>query len=63
MAIAIVLDLEQPWELMNQIKKWFKAISGLIFKMLLELEPGVYEKMKNNLVTQWKSYQEPDLDD
>lgn len=63
MAIAIVLDLEQPWELMNQIKKWFKAISGLIFKMLPELEPGVYEKMKNNLVTQWKSYQEPDLDD
>jgi hypothetical protein len=34
MAIAIILDLEQPWELMNQLKKWLKAISTLLFKML-----------------------------
>ena len=49
MAIAIILDLEQPWELMNQLKKWLKAISTLLFKMLPQLGPGVYEKMKNNL--------------
>ena len=63
MAIAIILDLEQPWELMNQLKKWLKAISALLFKMLPQLGPGIYEKMKNNLVSHWKGYQEPDLDE
>lgn len=26
MAVVIMLDLEQPWDLMNQLKKWIKAV-------------------------------------
>lgn len=59
MIVCIVLDLEMPWELMNQLKKWIKALQTFLFKMLPELGPGIYEKMKNKLVNDWKSYTEP----
>lgn len=62
-AAVIVLDLDQPWELMNQLQKWFKALQAHLFKILPNLEPGKYEKMKNEIVKQWKTYQEPILDD
>ena len=26
MAIAIVLDLDQPWDVMNQLRKWMSSI-------------------------------------
>lgn len=59
MVICIVLDLDQPWELMNHLQKWFKALSTWLFKILPELPPGVYEKMKNQLVNFWKTYEAP----
>lgn len=31
--------------------------------MLPKLEPGLYEKMKTRLVTQWKTYEAPELDE
>ncbi len=63
MIVCIVLDLEAPWELMNQLKKWMKALQTFLFKMLPELGPGIYEKMKNKLVNDWKSYTEPQLNE
>lgn len=63
MVICIVLDLDLPWELMNQLQKWFKALQAWLFKTLPQLQPGVYEKMKNHLINQWKTYEEPQLND
>ena len=58
-----MLDLEQPWDLMNQLKKWLKALQKLLFKFTPLLEPGQYEKMKLKIVNEWKTYEEPKLDD
>jgi hypothetical protein len=58
-----MLDLEQPWDLMNQLKKWLKALQKLLFKFTPQLEPGQYEKMKLKIVNEWKTYEEPKLDD
>lgn len=63
MVICIMLDLEQPWLLMEQLRKWFKALQAWIFKVLPNLEPGVYEKMKNKLIHQWKTFEAPDFDE
>ena len=58
-----MLDMEQPWDLMNQLKKWLKALQKLLFKFTPQLEPGQYEKMKLKIVNEWKTYEEPKLDD
>ena len=58
-----MLDLEQPWDLMNQLKKWLKALQKLLFKFTPQLEPGQYEKMKLKIGNEWKTYEEPKLDD
>ena len=63
MVVCIVLDLEVPWELMNQLRKWIKALQAFLFKMLPDLGPGIYEKMKNRLENDWKSYTEPQLNE
>lgn len=50
MVICITLDLDQPWDIMNQMRKWFKALQAWVFKMLPDLEPGVYDKMKTKMI-------------
>lgn len=40
-----------------------KALQALIFKLLPDMEPGVYEKLKQKIVNQWKLYEEPQLDE
>jgi len=44
---------------MNCLQKWIKALQSLLFKLLPEMEPGLYEKMKKKLVDHWKLYEEP----
>lgn len=63
MCAVIVLDLAEPWELMNQLRKWLKALQQWLFGKLEHLERGQYEKMKNQLINHWKLYEEPQLDD
>ena len=49
---------------MNQLRKWFGALTTwALHRMLPKLEPGLYEKMKTRLVTQWKTYEAPCLDE
>ena len=36
--------------LMEQLRKWFKALQTWLFKILPNLEPGLYEKMKEKVV-------------
>jgi hypothetical protein len=40
-----------------------KALQNLLFKMLPDMEPGLYEKMKKKIVDNWKLYEEPQLDE
>ena len=59
-----MLDLDTPWELMNNLRKWFKALKDwLLNKTIPNMEPGTYEKMKKKLETYWKTWEKPELDD
>lgn len=60
---AIVLDLNRPWDLMDQLRKWLKVLQETIFKLMPEMPPGVYERMKTKVEHQWKTFEEPQLDD
>lgn len=60
---AIILDLDRPWDLMSQLQSWMTALQNLLFKLLPEMQPGCYERMKSQLVNSWKLYEEPQLDD
>ena len=60
MAIAIVLDLDQPWDVMNQLRKWMSAIKdSLLQRMMPKMADGMLKKMQNKIVAQWKTYEEP----
>lgn len=64
MAIAIVLDLDQPWDVMNQLRKWMSAIKdSLLQRMMPKMADGMLKKMQNKIVAQWKTYEEPQLDE
>lgn len=64
MAIAIVLDLDQPWDVMNQLRKWMSSIKdSLLQRMMPKMEDGMLKKMQNKIVAHWKTYEEPQFDD
>lgn len=64
MAIAIVLDLDQPWDVMNQLRKWMTAIKdSLLLRMMPKMADGMLKKMQNKIVAHWKMYEEPQLDE
>lgn len=48
---------------MNQLKKWLKALQKLLFKFTPQLEAGQYEKMQKKIVNDWKTFEEPKLDE
>lgn len=59
-----MIDLDQPWEIMNQLKKWFHALTNwTLQKMAPNMEPALYMKMKEKLVTQWKTYEPAEFDE
>jgi len=60
MAIVIVLDLDQPWDVMNQLRKWMSAIKdSLLQRMMPKMADGMLKKMQNKIVAHWKTYEEP----
>lgn len=48
---------------MNQLRKWLKVLQDTIFKLMPEMPPGVYERMKTKIENQWKTFEEPQFDD
>lgn len=62
LSAVIVLDLDTPWELMNQLKKWIKTLQQALFNLLPQMEPGMYEKMKTKLEEYIKTFEDPQLD-
>ena len=57
----IMLDLDQPWELMNSLTKWMGALQDTILAMKLPFQ--VQERIKNRLTTYVKTYEEPEVDE
>ena len=60
---TIVLSLDTPWEMMQQLSKWLKVLQRSLFtNMLPKMEAGLYEKMKKKIETHIKTYEDPQVD-
>ena len=60
---VIVLDLEKPGDIMEQLKSWMAALSKCLFNIFPQMEPGVFDKMKQKMLTLVKTYEEPQIDE
>lgn len=60
---VIVLDLEKPGDIMEQLKSWMAALSKCLFNIFPKMEPGVFDKMKQKILTLVKTYEEPQIDE
>jgi hypothetical protein len=61
---TIVLSLDTPWEMMQQLSKWIKVLQKTLFdKLLPKMEKGLFEKMKQNIEDHVKTYEDPVLDE
>jgi len=52
----IVLDLEQPWDLMNQCEKWMKVLKEAIFQLTPKLNLNQMESLRERIVDLYKTY-------
>ena len=43
---VIVLDLEKPGDIMEQLKAWMAALSKCLFNIFPQMEAGKFDKMK-----------------
>ena len=62
-AAIICLDIEQPVELMGQLKAWMSALSTSLFNLIERMETGQHERMKQKILKQVQTYEEPKLDE
>lgn len=58
-AAVIVLDLDQPGDIMEQLKAWLAALSKCLFNIFPQMEAGAFDKMKQKILTHVKTYEEP----
>lgn len=58
-AAVICLDIEQPLELMNQLKAWLSGLSKLMFDLIEKMETGQHERMKKKIMQHVQTYEEP----
>ena len=48
---------------MEQLKSWMAALSKCLFNIFPQMEPGVFDKMKQKIITHVKTYEEPQIDE
>ena len=54
---VIVLDLEKPGDIMEQLKDWMAALSKSLFNVFPQMETGAFDKMKQKILNQVKTYE------
>jgi len=54
---AIVLDFDQPWEMMNALHRWMSTLSEAILDIMKLLKSSDQDKMKQRLSRYVKSYE------
>mmetsp|Transcript_15364 Transcript_15364/g.25975 ORF Transcript_15364/g.25975 Transcript_15364/m.25975 type:complete len:234 (+) Transcript_15364:424-1125(+) len=61
---AIIMpELEQPWDLIDNCKKWFDVLKDGIFKITPKLEYKDMQMLRERIETLYKTYEEPELDE
>ncbi|VDM21215.1 unnamed protein product [Hydatigera taeniaeformis] len=56
--VVIVVDMERPWNIMNELEKWANALEDYIKSMDIEVEE--MQEYKDSLVRHFREYIEPD---
>lgn len=56
----IVLDFDQPWEMMNALQRWMGALSEAILDIMKLLKSSEQDKMKDRLTRYVKNYERQD---
>ena len=57
MSAMIVLDLDQPWEMMNALNKWMGLLSEVILNMMKTLPLQTQDQIKERLASHIKNYE------
>ncbi len=63
MCAMIVLDFEEPWEMMNSLHKWLSVLSETVFALQPDLPLEVQNQMKEHIANYIKTYEEPQMDE
>ena len=48
---------------MEQLKSWMAALSKCLFNIFPQMEAGIFDKMKQKIITHVKTYEEPQIDE
>jgi Dynein light intermediate chain (DLIC) len=56
----IVLDFDQPWEMMNALQRWMEALREAILEIMKLLKSSEQDKMKDRLMRYVKNYEKQD---
>ncbi|KAM7542039.1 hypothetical protein Aperf_G00000001455 [Anoplocephala perfoliata] len=56
--VIIVVDMERPWNIMDDLNRWANALEDYIQSIDIEIED--MEKYRNDLICQFREYIEPD---
>jgi hypothetical protein len=61
--VMIVIDLSEPWNLMESLTEWMSAVKDLILEGLCKkLEVGQFDRMQTSMTDNWKLYENPETD-
>lgn len=58
----IMLDFDQPWEMMNALQRWMSALQETIFQLMPKLPLQLQDRIKSKLTTYVKTYEDPELE-
>lgn len=60
---VILLDLSEPWDLMNSLFKWIEVVRELVFSVLPTLPRQQQEELKDKIKNHVLTYEEPDINE
>jgi dynein light intermediate chain 1 len=63
MCVVIVLDFDQPWDLMNSMQRWIEVIQDTVLNLMPKLDFKVQEKLRKKLANHVQTYEEPFSED
>jgi hypothetical protein len=59
----IVLDFDQPWEMMNALQRWMEALRETVLDLMKLLKSSEQDKMKDRLTRYVKNYEKQEEGD
>lgn len=57
MAALIVLDLDQPWEMINSLNRWLQVLQEVAHSMIGALPLSTQDQIRQRVVEHIKNYE------